>query len=136
MYVDNPNVITLARKLELIPNVLQVRFFSPLRERIRDEYGGGPGCMVYQLMLNDLVNEGQYEAIKSLIPAAVINDESAHAGVVENITGLVEEYQINHTLPSRLGTGGYDMINVITTSSLAEQYQPEPIATPGDFSSI
>lgn len=132
MYVDNPNILILARKLELIPNVLQVRFYSPLRQYVHDI--GGDGCMIFQMIVKDLTVTDDYSALRSLIPKAVIDDESLHPGVVDNITKMIERYQLTQEMPARLGHGGSnEMVNVITTASLFEQYQPEDIATPGSF---
>lgn len=136
MYVDNPNILILARKLELIPNVLQVRFFVPLKQAILNI--GGEGCMMFQLIVKDLsVQREAYTALSSLIPKIVIDDESVHQGVIENLTEMIEKYQLTQEMPARFPEGSENnLLNVITTASLYEQYQPEPIATPGEFPSI
>lgn len=135
MYVDNPNILILARKLEQIPNVLQVRFHAPLRQSVIEL--AGEGCMIFKMVVRDLAQTNEeYTALQSLVPKVVIDDETCHPGVIDNVTQMIERYQLTQEMPRRLGVGANHMVNFITTSSLFEQYQPEDIAPPGVFPSI
>jgi hypothetical protein len=91
MVVDNPNILVLARKLEQVPDVIQVRFWTPLLP------GGiravGPGGMNFMCVTRDFSNpEEKIHMFQSLIPASVINNEEHHQAVIDNTTSLVEHY--------------------------------------------
>jgi hypothetical protein len=91
MVVDNPNILILARKLETVPHVVQVRFHEPLK--ITGKELAGPGGMFFQLMV-ECRQRGpdNYVMFGSLIPARVIDDESIHQSIVDESVARVSRY--------------------------------------------
>ena len=94
MIVDNPNILVLARKLEQIPNVLQVRFFQPLKAS--KAKAAGPGGMAFLCVTREINpadgDPDNYHQFVSMIPASVINNEEYHQTVVDSMTTIIERY--------------------------------------------
>ena len=88
MIVDNPNILTLAEKLEQIPNVLQVRFWKPLKKA----KAAGPGGMCFVCLTDDLENAGEFRHFQMVVPASVINDETLHQEIINGVTLRIEHY--------------------------------------------
>ena len=94
MIVDNPNILVLARKLEQIPNVLQVRFWQPLRAG--KAKAAGPGGMAFSCFTREINpadgSPDNFHEFQSIIPASVINNEEYHQTVVDSMTTIIERY--------------------------------------------
>jgi hypothetical protein len=91
MVVDNPNILILARKLETVPHVVQVRFHSPLKSTGKEL--AGPGGMFFSLMVQCRQRGPENHVMfGSLIPVSVINDETTHQSVVDESTARVSQY--------------------------------------------
>jgi len=128
MIYDNPNVLELVRKLELIPGVLQVRFWLALRQKIKDLAGGD--CVNFVLIVKNFNNlPDDYEGLKSLVPVSVVNDVSLHDQLVSNLTELLNGYIQTGIIPTRLTEAipPNPVENLVTTATILESYIPEPV---------
>lgn len=128
MLTDNPNFVILVKKLELIPGVVQVRFWLALRQKIKNLAGGD--CVNFVLIVKNFNNmPDDYEGLKSLVPLSVINDLSLHDQLVSNLTELLNGYVQTGIIPTRLAEAvpPNPIENLVTTASILESYIPEPI---------
>jgi hypothetical protein len=91
MFVNNPNILVLAKKFETVPHVVQVRFHNPLKTAGKELVG--PGGMFFSLMV-ECRQRGPENHVMfgSLIPARVIDDEATHQSVVDEATARVARY--------------------------------------------
>jgi hypothetical protein len=91
MVVDNPNILVLARKLETVPHVVQVRFHAPLKTTGKELVG--PGGMFFSLMVQCRQRGPENHVLfGSLIPARVIDDETTHQSVIDESVARVSQY--------------------------------------------
>lgn len=127
MVVDNPNVLVLAKKLEAIPNVLQIRFWVPLKSIWADfaQQGG----MLYACIVNDLVNgQDRFLQLQTIIPGSVINNEEFHQAVVDNLTGIIEHYYQTNEFPH--DTNWTDQIRNMSQDNVFSTTNPAPPQDP------
>jgi hypothetical protein len=90
MVVDNPNILVLARKLEQMPHVLQVRFWTPLKPEGKQT--AGPGGMIFLCLTRDFTDPNNVHIFQNIIPAVVINTEEHHQSVVDSVSPIIEHY--------------------------------------------
>jgi hypothetical protein len=127
MIYDNLNLLALVKKLELIPGVLQVRFWPPLRQKLKDV--AGENSINFVLVVNNVDPNLDYQFLKAILPAEIINNLDLHDPVVANLTDLVNSYLQTGVVPVRLleAVPPDPVNNIITTASILESYTPEPI---------
>jgi len=127
MAVDNPNVFALAKKLETIPNVLQVRFWAPLKSGWADfaQQGG----LLFCCLTDDLINGAdRFQLFQAMIPGSVINNEELHQAVVDNLTGVVEHYFQTKEFPH--DTNWTDQLMKMTQENVIQPSNPNPPQDP------
>jgi hypothetical protein len=127
MIYNNPNLLALASKLELIPGVLQVRFWKPLRQKLKDI--AGENSINFVLVTNSFDPNLDYQFLRTIIPAEIINDLDLHDPAVANLTDLVNDYLQTGIVPTRLleSTPPDPIGHILTTASILESYTPEPV---------
>lgn len=129
MVVDNPNILVLARKLEQVPDVIQVRFHSPIFPGGQELIG--PGGMVFVCVTRDFSNrEFGIHLFQTLIPASVINNEENHQAVVDNITPLIAQYFQTGEFPHGTKWTEKGLFHVDNPQNLVHTPSEEPTQNP------